>query len=104
MESMRSRQPYRNRGRLKNGAIGGDLAAAPRCGARTRRGRACQGPAMPNGRCRMHGGASTGPRTPEGLERCRRARWKHGARSREVRVLLAENRRRWRALKALLGQ
>jgi hypothetical protein len=26
----------------------------------------------------MHGGASTGPRTPEGLERCRRARWKHG--------------------------
>jgi hypothetical protein len=28
-----------------------------------------------------HGGASTGPRTAEGVERCRRARWKHGERS-----------------------
>ena len=36
---------------------------------------------MANGRCRMHGGPSTGPRTPEGLERSRRARWKHGDRS-----------------------
>jgi hypothetical protein len=26
----------------------------------------------------MHGGASTGPRTPEGLERSRRACWIHG--------------------------
>jgi hypothetical protein len=28
-------------------------------------------------RCRLHGGASTGPRATEGLERCRRARWQH---------------------------
>jgi hypothetical protein len=27
-----------------------------------------------HGRCRLHGGKSTGPRTPEGLERSRRAR------------------------------
>ncbi len=33
---------------------------------------------MPNARCWVHGGASTGPRTPEGLERSRRARLKHG--------------------------
>lgn len=33
---------------------------------------------MANGRCRMHGGKSTGPRTPEGLERARKANWKHG--------------------------
>jgi hypothetical protein len=39
--------------------------AAPRCGARTRRGGSCAGPAMRNGRLPMHGGASTGPRTPE---------------------------------------
>ena len=51
----------------------------------------------------MHFRLSTGPRTPEGQERSRRARWKHGAYSREVRELLAENRRQWRALKALLG-
>jgi len=28
--------------------------------ARTRRGTPCQSPAMPNGRCRMHGGKSPG--------------------------------------------
>jgi hypothetical protein len=37
---------------------------------------------MPNGRCKVHGGKSTGPRTPEGLERSRKANWKHGRRSR----------------------
>jgi hypothetical protein len=31
----------------------------------------------------MHGGASTGPRTPEGSERCRKANWKHGKYSAE---------------------
>jgi hypothetical protein len=31
-----------------------------RCGARTRRGSPCRSPAMPNGRCRMHGGLSPG--------------------------------------------
>jgi hypothetical protein len=35
-------------------------------------------------RCRMHGGASTGPRTAQGLERSRRARWVHGQRSKEA--------------------
>lgn len=59
--------------------------AAPRCGARCRtRGHApCRNPAMPNGRCRMHGGKSTGARTEVGRERCRRARYIHGARSAE---------------------
>jgi hypothetical protein len=33
---------------------------------------------MPNGRCRLHGGLSTGPKTSEGLERSRKANWKHG--------------------------
>jgi hypothetical protein len=36
---------------------------------RARTGRPCQDAAMPNGRCKLHGGKSTGPRTPEGLER-----------------------------------
>jgi hypothetical protein len=36
--------------------------AAPRCGARSKRtGKPCQGAAMPNGRCKLHGGKSTGP-------------------------------------------
>jgi len=57
---------------------------------------------MKNGRCKFHGGLSTGPRTPGGLARSRRARWKHGFYSREVKALLAENRRRWRELLAFL--
>jgi hypothetical protein len=35
--------------------------ASPRCGARTRASQPCKGPAMPNGRCRMHGGAQHRP-------------------------------------------
>lgn len=52
--------------------------ASPRCGAVTRSAGICRAPAMPNGRCRFHGGKSTGPRTAEGLERSRKARWQHG--------------------------
>lgn len=63
--------------------------AAPRCGATSRRtGQPCRAPAMANGRCRMHGGASTGPRTPEGLERSRRARYVHGEYSVGARAAL----------------
>lgn len=36
------------------------LAAAVRCGAKRRAGGSCRSPAMENGRCRMHGGASPG--------------------------------------------
>src|SRR2546423_1873015 len=61
--------------------------AAPRCGARSKRtGKPCRAAAMPNGRCKVHGGKSTGPRTPEGLERSRRANWKHGHFSGEAKA------------------
>jgi len=37
------------------------------CGAKTRNGTACKRRDLyQNGRCRLHGGFSTGPRTPEG--------------------------------------
>ena len=39
---------------------------------------------MANGRCRMHGGASTGPRTAEGLARIKKARTVHGRYSGEM--------------------
>ncbi|WP_445928372.1 HGGxSTG domain-containing protein [Methylobacterium sp. CB376] len=42
---------------------------------------------MANGRCRMHGGASTGPKTPEGLARARRGNWRHGRRAAEAVAL-----------------
>ncbi|WP_313899013.1 HGGxSTG domain-containing protein [Methylobacterium sp. J-072] len=65
---------------------------AARCGARTRSGCPCQGPAMPNGRCRMHGGSSTGARTPEGLARVRTATLAHGRRSAESIALRRQMR------------
>jgi len=36
------------------------------CGAKTRRGSMCVATGMKNGRCKNHGGLSTGPKTPEG--------------------------------------
>lgn len=40
------------------------------CGARNRRGHPCrQRELFPNGRCRFHGGLSTGPKTTEGRVR-----------------------------------
>ena len=50
-----------------------------RCGAKTRRGTACQRPAnKKNGRCRLHGGASTGAKTQEGRARISAANLRHG--------------------------
>jgi hypothetical protein len=68
-----------------------------RCGARTRSGSPCQSPAMPNGRCRMHGGPSPG--APKGNKNA----FKHGrysakavAQRREITALL-------RTMRALSG-
>jgi hypothetical protein len=67
---------------------------SPRCGARTRSRSPCQSPAMPNGRCRMHGGKSPG--APKG----NRNALKDGhytaeatARRREIASLLRSMRR-----------
>ena len=63
------------------------------CGARTRQGGQCGHLAMPNGRCRFHGGLSTGPRTADGMARLRAAFTTHGnrtARAREFRALLRQ--------------
>ena len=76
--------PGLKRGRLKNGNPVGDYMTAPRCGATTRAGRPCRQPAMPNGRCRFHGGRSTGPRTAAGLQRSRTTRLSHGFRTAEI--------------------
>jgi hypothetical protein len=90
--------------RLRHGVRGGDPSKAPRCGARARRtGAPCRQPAMPNGRCRMHGGMSTGPRTPEGLERARKARCKHGLCSAEAKATRRESRAVLKALRQLLA-
>lgn len=48
------------------------------CGAKTRLGNRCQHAAMANGRCRLHGGTSTG--APKGNKNA----WKHGRYSQET--------------------
>ena len=78
----------------------------PACRARTRAGGLCRAYPMPNGRCRMHGGASTGPRTPEGLARLRAARTHTGLHSAEMVALrraLAALRRGARKARESLG-
>lgn len=79
----------------KNNPMRSELAMhrTPRCGARTRAGLSCRAPAMNNGRCRMHGGASPG--APLG----NRNAWRHGRYSaeaishrRELRALIAAMR------------
>jgi hypothetical protein len=68
----------RRHGWLKNGNPPGDFTKAPRCGAKTRRGTPCQCPSMRNGRCKLHGGRSTGAKTAEGRERIRKVVTRHG--------------------------
>ncbi len=75
---------------------------APRCGARCKRtGLACQGPAMRNGRCRFHGGGSTGARTAEGIARCTAAPIKHGRRNAAARARAAQRSEARSAVAAL---
>ena len=55
-----------------------------RCGAKTRQGTGCQRPAnKKNGRCRLHGGASTGAKTSEGRKRISQANMRHGKYTKE---------------------
>ena len=69
-----------------------------RCGATTRADGACLNPAIKGrGRCKLHGGKSTGPRTEEGKARSIAAHTKHGRRSKahvkKVRAINVELRR-----------
>jgi hypothetical protein len=55
-----------------------------RCLAKTRRGTKCQRAAYKhNGRCRLHGGLSTGAKTQEGLQRVSKANFKHGRQTKD---------------------
>lgn len=85
-KKIEKKSPNYPHGWLKNGNPPGDPRLSPRCGAYAKTtGEGCLQPAMANGRCRLHGGLSTGPRTLEGLERSRRANWKHGRESKEAK-------------------
>lgn len=74
-----------------------------RCLAKTRRGTECQRPAITgSGRCSLHGGRSTGPRTEEGRARISVANTKHGRKTKErlaeAKARAQANREIWYAL------
>lgn len=58
-----------------------------RCEARTRKGTLCQRPGNKiSGRCKLHGGRSTGPRTAEGLARLAASKTTHGRTTKAIRA------------------
>jgi len=97
------------------------MANHQRCEAHARTtGNPCQAKALTNGRCKNHGGMSTGPKTPEGRQAIAQAtrqrmasgqqervldgfyRWLEGG-GREILSRLAKNRerrKRWELLMA----
>ena len=58
------------------------------CSAKSKRtGQQCRAPAIAGkSKCRFHGGKSTGPKTPEGRQRCAQARTVHGRETTSVRI------------------
>jgi hypothetical protein len=65
----------------------GGLIACQRCLARSKRTKKqCKAPAIAGRKaCKNHGGASTGPKTEQGRQRCAEARTIHGNETRKAR-------------------
>ena len=77
----------------------------PRCGAKTRRGTGCQRPAnKKNGRCRLHGGASTGARTGEGRRCISQGNLRHGKYTKDKLEKRRKNAAAGRAIRKELRQ
>jgi hypothetical protein len=76
----------KNLGWLKNNNAPCDLRLLPRCMAKAKSsGKRCGNPAMRNKRvCWIHGGRSTGPKTPDSLLRSKSANLKHGNYTKDV--------------------
>jgi len=76
-----------------------------RCGAKTRKGTPCQRPAnKKNGRCRLHGGASSGPRTEVGRARISAANLRHGKYTKDKLEKRRENAAKGREIRKELRQ
>ena len=73
------------------------------CNAKSKRtGVQCRAPAATGkSKCRFHGGASTGPKTEQGRQRCAEAKTIHGNETRKARADRSEAMRRLRLLEEL---
>ncbi len=75
------------------------------CGATSKRsGLPCSQPAMKNGRCRFHGGKSTGAKTSQGKQAQRQANLKAGLYTKEAIAERQEVRELLNQCKALLDE
>lgn len=75
-----------------------------KCRAKTRAGSLCQRAGSPkNGRCHLHGGKSTGPKTAEGRARIAAAQFKHGNRSKAAIAAQRARAAHGRAIRAELA-
>ena len=76
-----------------------------RCEAKTRRGTLCQRPArLPVGRCKLHGGRSSGPKTADGLARLTAARTIHGKFTKEKREIAKRRAEQGRQMRGELKE
>ncbi len=75
-----------------------------RCQVRSKRSGAqcCKAAMTGKNVCRTHGGASTGPRTPAGRQRCADAKTLHGWETRAKRAARAEGLRELREIEAVM--
>ena len=75
-----------------------------RCQAKSKRsGEQCRKAAMRSKNvCRTHGGASTGPKTPEGRQRCAEAKTIHGWETRAIRAKRDAKLRELREIEGLM--
>lgn len=82
--------------------LGGRITC-PRCQARSKRTKQqCRAPASKGKtKCRFHGGASTGPKTEAGRQRCSEAKTIHGNETRKARSDRTAAMRRLRELEDL---
>jgi hypothetical protein len=83
--------------------IAGGRISCTQCQAMSKRTKQqCGAPAAKGKtKCRFHGGASTGPKTPEGRQRCADVKTIHGNETRKARTERALGMRRLRTLEKL---
>lgn len=81
----------------------GGRIACIQCNAKSKRtGIQCRAPASKGKtKCRFHGGASSGPTTDQGRQRCADAKTIHGNETRKARTERAEGMRQLRTLEEL---
>lgn len=81
----------------------GGRISCTQCQAKSKRTQhQCRAPASKGKtKCRIHGGASTGPKTEQGRQRCAEAKTIHGNETRKARTERALGMRRLRELEKL---